>query len=286
MPTALSRRRFLKSASLGVAAAVTEPVATTALASQNDIRAATLPRQALKLLIAGNRRWVTGRVTHPHQSIKRRLALGTKQHPFATIFSCIDSRVPPELVFDRGIGDLAVIGTGAQVLDEGVVFGSIEFSPDHLGTPLIMVMGHQRCGAVSAAIHTIQTGGTAPGHIQSIVDALRPAYDVAIKADRRPRRQHGARPDEADGQAGQDRSVDKGIHRARRADRRRRLLLTRYRGSVDHRVRSPGCRPRFRLTSAAAGRRVRQAVAEAGVASLEPSPAAMRALRSWRWRRQ
>jgi carbonic anhydrase len=97
------------------------------------------------------------------------------------VFSCIDSRVPPELVFDRGIGDLAVIRTGAQALDHGVVFGSVEFSPDHLGTPLILVMGHQRCGAVKAAIHTIETGGTAPGHIQAIVDALRPAYHVAIK---------------------------------------------------------------------------------------------------------
>lgn len=89
--------------------------------------------------------------------------------------------MPPELAFDRGIGDLAVIRTGAQVLDEGVVFGSIEFTPDHLGTPLILVMGHQRCGAVVAAIHTIEEGGTAPGHIQSIVDALRPAYEVAIR---------------------------------------------------------------------------------------------------------
>ncbi len=181
MPTPLSRRRSLRSGGLGVAAVVTEPVATIAVASEYARQAATSPHQALELLIAGNRRWVTGRVTHPHQSIKRRVALRHQQHPFATIFSCIDSRVPPELVFDRGIGELAVIRTGAQVLDEGVVFGSIEFSPDHLGTPLIVVMGHERCGAVSAAIHTIESGGTAPGHIQSIVDALRPAYDVAIK---------------------------------------------------------------------------------------------------------
>jgi carbonic anhydrase len=132
-------------------------------------------------LIDGNRRWVTGNVTHPHQSVARRLALRHVQHPFATVFSCIDSRVPPELVFDRGIGDLAVIRTGAEVLDEGIVLGSVEFTPDHLDTPLILVMGHQRCGAVNAAIQTIQSGGTAPGHIQAIVDALRPAYAVAIK---------------------------------------------------------------------------------------------------------
>jgi carbonic anhydrase len=89
--------------------------------------------------------------------------------------------VAPEIVFDRGIGDLAVVRTGAQVLDQGVVLGSLEFTPSHLATPLILVMGHQRCGAVRAAIQVIETGTTAPGHIQAIVDALRPAYAVAIK---------------------------------------------------------------------------------------------------------
>lgn len=180
-PTLMSSRRFLKSAGLGVAVASAEPVTATALAPASHATATSTPRQALELLMAGNRRWVTGQVTHPRQSVKRRVALRHEQQPFATVFSCIDSRVPPELVFDRGIGDLAVIRTGAQVLDEGVVLGSVEFTPDHLETPLILVMGHQRCGAVNAAIHTIESGGTAPGHIQSIVDALRPAYHVAVR---------------------------------------------------------------------------------------------------------
>jgi carbonic anhydrase len=177
----VSRRRFLQSAGLGVAVAAADPLTASAFAREADAGATVTPQQALQLLIAGNRRWVTGNVTHPNQSIRRRVALRHVQHPFATVFSCIDSRVPPELVFDRGIGDLAVIRTGAQVLDEGVVLGSVEFTPDHLHTPLILIMGHQRCGAVSAAIQTIESGGTAPGHIQSIVDALRPAYDVAIR---------------------------------------------------------------------------------------------------------
>ena len=138
------------------------------------------PESALKLLVAGNERWASGRLTHPHQSVERRVALEGGQHPFATIFSCIDSRLPPEVVFDQGLGDLAVIRTGAHVLDEGVVLGSLEFSPDHLGAPVMLIMGHQRCGAVIAAIHVIESGGTAPGHIQAIVDALRPAYDVAV----------------------------------------------------------------------------------------------------------
>ena len=177
----VSRRAFLKSAGIGVAVTAAGPATAAAVAADAGGPANPTPRQALKLLLDGNRRWVTGRVIHPNQSIKRRLALRHHQGPFATVFSCIDSRVPPELAFDRGIGDMAVIRTGAQVLDEGVVFGSIEFTPDHLGTPLILVMGHQRCGAVDAAIHTIKDGGTAPGHIQSIVDALRPAYEVAIE---------------------------------------------------------------------------------------------------------
>ena len=181
MSEQLSRRRFLTTSGLGVATAMVAPGTAGALATDSAGAARTSPRRALKMLIDGNRRWVTGNVTHPHQSVARRVALRHVQHPFATVFSCIDSRAPPELVFDRGIGDLAVIRTGAQVLDEGVVFGSVEFTPDHLDTPLILVMGHQRCGAVSAAIQTIQSGGTAPSHIQAIVDALRPAYNVAIK---------------------------------------------------------------------------------------------------------
>jgi carbonic anhydrase len=181
MPQRLSRRRFLQSASLGIAATVAGPAGVAAAGTEPATAPGITPERALHLLAAGNRRWVSGRARHPHQSVTRRIALRHVQHPFATIFSCIDSRVPPELVFDRGIGDLAVIRTGAQVLDEGVVLGSIEFTPDHLSTPLIFVMGHQRCGAVVAAIHTIETGGTAPGHIQAIVDALRPAYEVAIE---------------------------------------------------------------------------------------------------------
>jgi carbonic anhydrase len=177
MHARVSRRGFLTSAGLGVAAAVADPLASNALAGLSE----PTPRQAVRRLVDGNRRWVTGRLTHPHQSLKRRIALRHVQNPFATVFSCIDSRVPPELVFDTGIGDLAVIRTGAQVLDEGVVYGSIEFTPDHLGSPLILVMGHQRCGAVQSAAHLIRDGGTAPGHIQSIVEALRPAYEVAIK---------------------------------------------------------------------------------------------------------
>jgi len=141
----------------------------------------TDPQDALKLLLEGNQHWVRGQLQHPNQTVARRLQVAPHQDPFALVFSCIDSRVPPEIVFDRGVGDLFVIRTGGQVLDEGVVFGSIEFGPvQYESCRLIMVLGHQRCGAIIAAIESIKTGVPAPGHIEAVVEALRPAYDVAV----------------------------------------------------------------------------------------------------------
>jgi carbonic anhydrase len=134
----------------------------------------------LKLLLEGNQRWVNGQLEHPHQTISRRHEVAAHQDPIAVIFSCIDSRVPPELIFDRGIGDLFVFRSGGEALDAQVL-GSLEFGPSgYSSSRLIMVLGHQRCGAVIAAIEHIQSGHPAPGHIQAVVDALRPAYAVAV----------------------------------------------------------------------------------------------------------
>jgi carbonic anhydrase len=142
----------------------------------------TDPAEALKLLVEGNRRWVSGQLQHPNQTVARRLEVAPHQDPFALVFSCMDSRVPPEIVFDRGVGDLFVIRTGGQALDELVVLGSIEFGPvTYESCRLIMVLGHERCGAIIAAIESIRTGVPAPGHIAAVVDALRPAYDVAVQ---------------------------------------------------------------------------------------------------------
>lgn len=140
------------------------------------------PQGALKQLLEGNQRWVHGQLEHPHQTIARRLEVAPHQDPIAAIFSCIDSRVPPEIVFDCGVGDIFVIRTGAQALDEGVVLGSIEFGPNgYPSSRLMIVLGHERCGAIIAAIESIQSGVPAPGHIGAVVDALRPAYDVAVR---------------------------------------------------------------------------------------------------------
>jgi len=136
------------------------------------------PAQAWARLEAGNRHWAAGNLEHPDQDLERRRRLAVRQDPFATIVSCIDSRLPPETVFDQGIGDLFAVRTGAQTID-GLVTASIEYGPLENGTPLIVVMGHQRCGAITAAVQAIQSGDRLPGHLNLIVERLRPAYNKA-----------------------------------------------------------------------------------------------------------
>src|SRR5919106_2273028 len=116
------------------------------------------------------------------QAAKRRAELTKSQHPFAIILSCSDSRVPPELVFDEGLGDLFIVRVAGNVLnDEGL--GSIEYGVDVLGARLIVVLGHGSCGAVDAAMKTIAAKGKAPGHIQSLVTAIKPVVESTPKAD-------------------------------------------------------------------------------------------------------
>ena len=98
------------------------------------------PAQAWARLEAGNRHWAAGRLEHPDQDTDRRLRVAARQDPFATIVSCIDSRLPPETVFDQGIGDLFAVRTGPQTID-GLVTASIEYGPLENGTPLIVVLG-------------------------------------------------------------------------------------------------------------------------------------------------
>nr|AQT39456.1 putative carbonic anhydrase b-CA(1)-2 [Streptomyces sp.] len=102
------------------------------------------------------------------------------QEPFAAILACIDSRVPPELLFDTGLGDLYVMRTGGEAVGP-VVTGSVEYGPMTSGTPLVVVLGHQRCGAVEAAYKSIRDGKPLPGNLQAIVKALEPAYAQAVK---------------------------------------------------------------------------------------------------------
>ena len=132
--------------------------------------------EALARLTAGNARFVSGNVTHPDQSPERRHALEKGQAPFAIVLTCADSRVAPELYFDQGLGDLFVLRNAGNVLDDHIV-GSIEYAVEHLHARLIVVVGHEKCGAVAATV----AGGHAPGHIHSIVDSLEPALE-SVKA--------------------------------------------------------------------------------------------------------
>lgn len=167
------------------------------------------PTDAIARLKEGNGRFTAGNMQHPHgssdersymaknsyenadafslgmtteQAAKRRTELAKSQHPFAIILSCSDSRVPPEIVFDEGLGDLFIVRVAGNVLnDEGL--GSIEYGVDVLGARLIVVLGHQSCGAVDAAMKTVAAKGKAPGHIQSLVTAIKPVVDSTPKGD-------------------------------------------------------------------------------------------------------
>ncbi|WP_330286119.1 carbonic anhydrase [Streptomyces sp. NBC_00576] len=138
------------------------------------------PWAAFARLMEGNKRWVDGKLQHPDRDPKRREFVAEGQDPYGVILSCIDSRVPPELLFDTGLGDLFVMRTGGQVVDS-VVTGSVEYGPMTSGTPLIVVLGHQRCGAIKAAYEAMRDGKELPGNLQAISEALRPAYEATVK---------------------------------------------------------------------------------------------------------
>lgn len=131
------------------------------------------PDAALKKLMDGNRRYIQQKRTFPDQSRSRILELAKGQHPFAIVLGCSDSRVAPEILFDQGLGDLFEIRVAGNVLDD-VVLGSIEYAAAELGVPLLVVLGHERCGAVKAALD----GKPVPGHIGSLVAAIKPAVDA------------------------------------------------------------------------------------------------------------
>jgi len=140
------------------------------------------PDQALSRLEAGNQRFVAAKSNHPHQDLARRHDLAGSQHPFAVVLSCSDSRLPPELVFDQGLGDLFVIRVAGNITDAAVI-GSIEYAVEHLKTPLIVVLGHEKCGAVTAAM---SGGGDTHDHIQALVEAIAPVVAEAKKDPKDP----------------------------------------------------------------------------------------------------
>jgi carbonic anhydrase len=128
----------------------------------------------LEELLEGNRRFFEERGVHPRSSAMRRGEVAGGQKPFAVVVACSDSRVPPEILFDQGLGDLFVVRTAGNVVDD-TALGSIEYAVAHLGVRLVVVLGHTRCGAVGAAIE----GGGAEGHLASVLEALvKPVEEV------------------------------------------------------------------------------------------------------------
>ena len=136
---------------------------------------------SLEILLAGNARFAAGRPRHPDQSEARRKEIAGTQEPFAIVLTCADSRVSPEIYFDQGLGDLFVIRNAGNVLGDEVL-GSMEYAVGHLHVPLILVVGHERCGAVSAAV----AGGHAEGHVSAIVEAIAPAVAASRGKDGDP----------------------------------------------------------------------------------------------------
>ncbi|MDD4600739.1 Carbonic anhydrase [bioreactor metagenome] len=136
------------------------------------------PDIAQDILIDGNKRFVSERYTDSQTGQARRIELTKGQNPFAVIISCSDSRVPPELIFDQGLGDLFVVRVAGNVLD-AIELGSVEYAVEHLGTKLIVVLGHEKCGAVKAAI---DDSAELPPNVKAITTKIQPAVAAAITA--------------------------------------------------------------------------------------------------------
>ena len=130
---------------------------------------------ALQLLKDGNTRYMEDHMEHPHEGSQHRVELSIAQHPFAIILGCADSRVIPELIFDQGVGDLFVIRLAGNVADDAVI-ASIEYAIEHLGTRLVVVLGHENCGAVKAAVNH----ETSAGKINSLLYYIEPALNSVL----------------------------------------------------------------------------------------------------------
>lgn len=136
--------------------------------------AAVTPQEALERLKAGNARFANGKSMHGHESVALRKQLTTGQHPFATVVGCSDSRVPVELIFDQGFGDLFVIRVAGNVITDDVI-GSIEYARLHLKTMLVVILGHEGCGAVTAALEARNHASSDPHGIQTVLKLIDPA---------------------------------------------------------------------------------------------------------------
>jgi carbonic anhydrase len=171
----IDRRSLLKLGGTTLAAAALgnlwQPTAQAAATSLS-------PDEVLRQLLDGNQRFISETPNHPHDSSKRRHSTAEAQHPIATILSCADSRVPAELLFDVGLGDVFNVRVAGNVINPEVI-GSLEYAVELLNTPLLMILGHERCGAVTAAVKH----QSVPGSIGSFVHDIEPAIALAHLTD-------------------------------------------------------------------------------------------------------
>jgi carbonic anhydrase len=146
------------------------------------------PEEALDRLITGNQRFAAGAPSRPNQDGHRRDLLTNGQEPFAVVLGCADSRVPAELVFDQGLGDLFVCRTAGPVVDHAIL-GSVEFAVEHLHVPLIVVLGHERCGAVTAAAQMAAGAYEPTGAVRDLVERVLPVAMIAAREGGSPEEQ-------------------------------------------------------------------------------------------------
>lgn len=170
----LSRRNLLKFSAGAIGTGVVTAGLGSKVVAQEKvvINEYITPDEALQQLIEGNQRFVARKRTNPHQDIVRLTEVAKGQNPFAAILGCADSRVPAEIVFDQGLGDLFVCRVAGNVATPEEI-GSLEFGSLVLGSKIIMVLGHKRCGAVDATIK----GAQVPGQIGSLLEAIKPAAE-------------------------------------------------------------------------------------------------------------
>jgi len=184
----VSRRSLLRTgiavcggiAVAGVAGACGDSSSSTSSASATTTPVSN-PDQALTRLLDGNGRFVTGKLVHPGRDDVRRAEQAEGQTPFAVIVGCSDSRVPPEIIFDEGIGDLFPVRVAGNTAADDIVVGSIEYAVAVLNCVLVLVLGHEECGAIKATIDLVTKGKQVPGHISGVVQPIVPAVE-AVKS--------------------------------------------------------------------------------------------------------
>lgn len=173
----LARRSFFRRAccgSLGLAAAIAAP----ALSAADGKKTSMTPDQALAALKEGNAKFITDSPLSMVQGRARRLEIARGQTPFAVLVSCSDSRVPPEVLFGRGLGELFIVRNAGNTVDT-IALGSIEYAVAVLGVPLVVVLGHERCGAVEAALSVVENNTVFPGSLNQMIEPIVPAALLA-----------------------------------------------------------------------------------------------------------